>query len=291
MEKCILLRKIVFKKITKSVESFLSQKSFRPVWAGFLTEQTFQSCFVCTGVDAVDLKVECSGKRLMVCWKIWGFWNSYSYKIVLKTLIKFHEATHIVGQLMGCLMEFYTSLTLFYTKMSFKILKFSNRPEQSTFIETGITFLIDIFLALEIRFFVRDTNFLSGSQTKINFFLTIFFSKHSKIKILLCKVDLANLFVCLLQCVPQGRVYLRIILAQYYKSFNNNSFHTIRAPARFEPESTRDPTATHHLDLPGPRYKDSSPQPARPIVRSRCDTWGLIEVVYSKTRLKSLSVI
>jgi hypothetical protein len=29
---------------------------------------------------------------------------------------------------MGCLMEFYTSLTLFYMKMSFKILKFSNRP-------------------------------------------------------------------------------------------------------------------------------------------------------------------
>jgi hypothetical protein len=29
---------------------------------------------------------ECSGKRLMVCWKIWGFWNSFSYKIVLKTL-------------------------------------------------------------------------------------------------------------------------------------------------------------------------------------------------------------
>jgi hypothetical protein len=38
---------------------------------------------------------------------------------------------------MGCLMEFYTSLTLFYAKMKFKILKFSNRPsvfspEQST---------------------------------------------------------------------------------------------------------------------------------------------------------------
>jgi hypothetical protein len=30
-------------------------------------------------------KVDCSGKRLMVCWKIWGFWNSFSYKIVLKT--------------------------------------------------------------------------------------------------------------------------------------------------------------------------------------------------------------
>jgi hypothetical protein len=37
----------------------------------------------------------------MVCWKIWGFWNSFSYNIVLKTLIKFHEATNIVGQLYG----------------------------------------------------------------------------------------------------------------------------------------------------------------------------------------------
>jgi hypothetical protein len=38
-------------------------------------------------------------------------------------------------------------------------------------------------------------------------------------------------------------------------SFNNNSFHTIHAPVRFEPASTRDPTATHHLSLPGLRYK------------------------------------
>jgi hypothetical protein len=29
---------------------------------------------------------------------------------------------------MACLVEFYSSLTLFYTQMSFKILKFSNRP-------------------------------------------------------------------------------------------------------------------------------------------------------------------
>jgi hypothetical protein len=34
---------------------------------------------------------------------------------------------------MGYLMEFYTSLTLFYTKMSFKILKFSNRPSCQSF--------------------------------------------------------------------------------------------------------------------------------------------------------------
>jgi hypothetical protein len=32
---------------------------------------------------------------------------------------------------MGCLMEIYTSLTLFYSRMSFKILKFSNRPDRT----------------------------------------------------------------------------------------------------------------------------------------------------------------
>jgi hypothetical protein len=36
-----------------------------------------------------------SGENLRCWWKIWGFWNSFSYKIVLKTL-KFHEAPHIV---------------------------------------------------------------------------------------------------------------------------------------------------------------------------------------------------
>jgi hypothetical protein len=30
-------------------------------------------------------KVDCYGKRLMVCWKIWGFWNWYLCTIVLKT--------------------------------------------------------------------------------------------------------------------------------------------------------------------------------------------------------------
>jgi hypothetical protein len=36
---------------------------------------------------ADNYKVDHSGKRLMrmVCWKILGFWNSFSYKIVLKT--------------------------------------------------------------------------------------------------------------------------------------------------------------------------------------------------------------
>jgi hypothetical protein len=44
------------------------------------------------------------------------------------SVLKFHEAPHTVAHYMGCLMEFKESLTLFYTKMSFKILKFSNRP-------------------------------------------------------------------------------------------------------------------------------------------------------------------
>jgi hypothetical protein len=50
--------------------------------AGWQLTQQHQShsCFC-----MLKLKVECSGKRLMVCWKIWGFWNSFSYKIVLKT--------------------------------------------------------------------------------------------------------------------------------------------------------------------------------------------------------------
>jgi hypothetical protein len=68
-----------------------------------------------------------------------------------------------------------------------------------------------------------------------------------KLKSALARAGQNVMFVCLLQCVPQGRVYLRIILAQYLQSSDNNSFHTIRAPARFEPESTRDPTATHRL--------------------------------------------
>jgi hypothetical protein len=42
-------------------------------------------------------KVECSGKRLMVCWKIWGFRNSLPYK----RHVKFHEAPHTVAQLYG----------------------------------------------------------------------------------------------------------------------------------------------------------------------------------------------
>jgi hypothetical protein len=58
-------------------------------------------------------------------------------------------------------------------------------------------------------------------------------------------------------------------------SFNNNSFHTIHAPVRFEPVSTRDPTATHHLSLPGLRYKTllTTCQTSSP---SRFDTWGTI---------------
>jgi hypothetical protein len=77
----------------------------------------------------VYTKVDCSGKRLMVCWKIWGFWNLFLYKMLLKTLLKFHEAPHIVGQPYGVPHGiFQKSLTLFYTKVSFQILKFYNRP-------------------------------------------------------------------------------------------------------------------------------------------------------------------
>jgi hypothetical protein len=36
-------------------------------------------------------KVECSGKRLMVCWKIWGFWNSFSYKIVFYAIMNLNN--------------------------------------------------------------------------------------------------------------------------------------------------------------------------------------------------------
>jgi hypothetical protein len=49
--------------------------------------------------------------------------------MVLKTVKKFHEAVQIVGQLYGVPHGiFQESLTLFYTKVCFKILKFSNRP-------------------------------------------------------------------------------------------------------------------------------------------------------------------
>jgi hypothetical protein len=61
--------------------------------------------------------------------------------------------------------------------------------------------------------------------------------------------------VCLLLCVPQGRGCICELYWHNITSFNNNSFHTIHAPVRFEPSSTRDPTATHHLSLPGLRYK------------------------------------
>jgi maltose-binding protein MalE len=42
--------------------------------------------------------------------------------------VKLYEATRIVGQLYGVPHGIKESLPLFYTKMSFKILKFSNRP-------------------------------------------------------------------------------------------------------------------------------------------------------------------
>jgi hypothetical protein len=41
----------------------------------------------------------------------------------------------------GCLMEFYTSLKLFYTTMNFKILKFANRP--SVFFPSNLLYIAD----------------------------------------------------------------------------------------------------------------------------------------------------
>jgi hypothetical protein len=46
---------------------------------------------------------------------------------------------------------------------------------------------------------------------------------------------------------PAGTRVFANYIGTVLQSFNNNSFHTIRAPARFEPESTRDPTTTHRL--------------------------------------------
>jgi hypothetical protein len=69
-------------------------------------------------LNATIFKVDCSGKRLMVCWKIWWFWNSYSYKIPWGSL-------YIWATVWGASWNF---KSLFYTKMSFKFLKFSNRP-------------------------------------------------------------------------------------------------------------------------------------------------------------------
>jgi hypothetical protein len=47
-------------------------------------------------INKAKAKVECSEKRLMVCWKR-GICNSRLYKIV--TLERFHEAPHTVAQL------------------------------------------------------------------------------------------------------------------------------------------------------------------------------------------------
>jgi hypothetical protein len=56
-------------------------------------------------------------------------WLHWTINIETFPNLFFHEAPCIqLRNYMGCLMEFYTSLTLFYSKMSFKILKFSNRP-------------------------------------------------------------------------------------------------------------------------------------------------------------------
>jgi hypothetical protein len=62
----------------------------------------------------------------------------YEVKIPLrkwkKSLLQRNPA-QMTSAYIGCLIEFYVSLTLFDTKMSFKILKFSNRPSISHFPE------------------------------------------------------------------------------------------------------------------------------------------------------------
>jgi hypothetical protein len=64
------------------------------------------------------------------------------------------------------------------------------------------------------------------------------------------------LFVCLFVTMrPAGTRCICELYWHNITSFNNNSFHMIHAPVRFEPASTRDPTATHHLSLPGLRYQ------------------------------------
>jgi hypothetical protein len=45
----------------------------------FMRQLVLRVTFFCSAT-----KVECSGKRLMVCWKMWGFWNSLLYKIVFQ---------------------------------------------------------------------------------------------------------------------------------------------------------------------------------------------------------------
>jgi hypothetical protein len=66
----------------------------------------------------------------------------------------------------------------------------------------------------------------------------------------------STMFVCLFVTMrPAGTRCICELYWHNITSFNHNSFHTIHAPVRFEPASTRDPTATHHLSLPGLRYK------------------------------------
>jgi hypothetical protein len=88
------------------------------------TAQLAQDCTT-TGTRlhkiGVQTKVDCSGKNLRVLRKIWGFWNTFSSN---NKIDKDSWSTNY----MGCLTEFYDYLTLFYTKISFKILKFPVRP-------------------------------------------------------------------------------------------------------------------------------------------------------------------
>jgi hypothetical protein len=70
------------------------------------------------GTDKLT-KVKRSGENLRRWWKIWGFWNSFLYKIVFFKTLKIPWGTPYSWP--GVFLQFYESLTSFYTKMSFKI--------------------------------------------------------------------------------------------------------------------------------------------------------------------------
>jgi hypothetical protein len=68
--------------------------SYRIFFSKRSAEEKSPCCHICSMYQKCmwytcdsSTRVECSEKGQMVCWKIWGFWNSFSYKnSVLKTL-------------------------------------------------------------------------------------------------------------------------------------------------------------------------------------------------------------
>jgi hypothetical protein len=68
-------------------------------------------------------------------------------------------------------------------------------------------------------------------------------------------VDMVRTQLLKFVCLFAGRGCICGLYWHNFTSYNNNSVHTTNAPVRFGPESTRGPTATRHLSLPGLRYK------------------------------------